>query len=341
MGVRKDTVRNKWVAEVYIGNKRLRKWFDNKGEANRYYAALKEKNSPLFQAVQLSKEAVPRLSDLARLWFDLYGQSLRDGVGRLRKLELMISALGDPLASQFSAEDFAEYRAKRLRGEIHFKKKNSQDGIKARTLNFELDILQAMFNELKRLKKWKGENPLSILRPLPTQELELRFLREDEITRLLDCCAQISDDLKMAVLVCLATGARWGEVMKLTASNVIPYKVIFTNTKGGKNRAVPISPELYKQLNLSRQYLFRGVNDNQFRKAVDLADIQLRENQLTHVLRHTFASHFMMNGGNILVLKDVLGHADISMTMVYAHFSPNHLDQAVQFNPINNFDLSA
>ncbi|WP_159150688.1 tyrosine-type recombinase/integrase, partial [Klebsiella pneumoniae] len=43
------------------------------------------------------------------------------------------------------------------------------------------------------------------------------------------------------------------------------------------------------------------------------------------VLRHTFASHFMMNGGNILVLRDILGHSDIKMTMVYAHFSPDHL----------------
>jgi hypothetical protein len=37
----------------------------------------------------------------------------------------------------------------------------------------------------------------------------------------------------------------------------------------------------------------------------------------------------MMNGGNILVLRDILGHADIKMTMVYAHFAPDHLEDAV------------
>ena len=41
-----------------------------------------------------------------------------------------------------------------------------------------------------------------------------------------------------------------------------------------------------------------------------------------------FASHFMMNGGNILVLKDILGHTSIQMTMRYAH-----LDAAVTLNP--------
>jgi site-specific recombinase XerD len=66
-----------------------------------------------------------------------------------------------------------------------------------------------------------------------------------------------------------------------------------------------------------------------FERAVKRAGIDLPEGQCTHVLRHTFASHFMMNGGNILVLRDILGHADIKMTMVYAHFAPDHLEDAV------------
>ncbi|MBY8272194.1 tyrosine-type recombinase/integrase [Vibrio fluvialis] len=56
--------------------------------------------------------------------------------------------------------------------------------------------------------------------------------------------------------------------------------------------------------------------------------------QASHILRHTFASHFMMNGGNILVLRDILGHADLSMTMRYAHFAPDHLAEAISLNPI-------
>lgn len=64
--------------------------------------------------------------------------------------------------------------------------------------------------------------------------------------------------------------------------------------------------------------------------------ITLPSGQASHVLRHSFASHFMMNGGNILVLRDILGHADISMTMRYAHFAPDHLSEAILHNPLSN-----
>ncbi len=43
----------------------------------------------------------------------------------------------------------------------------------------------------------------------------------------------------------------------------------------------------------------------------------------------------MMNGGNILVLQKILGHSTINMTMRYAHFAPDHLEDAVKLNPLN------
>jgi integrase len=49
-----------------------------------------------------------------------------------------------------------------------------------------------------------------------------------------------------------------------------------------------------------------------------------------HDLRHTFASQFMMNNGNVFDLQKILGHTDIKMTMRYAHYSPEHLQKAMQ-----------
>ena len=55
---------------------------------------------------------------------------------------------------------------------------------------------------------------------------------------------------------------------------------------------------------------------------------------MTHVLRHSFASHFMMNGGNILTLQKILGHSTLAMTIRYAHLAPDYLDEARKLNPL-------
>jgi integrase len=48
-----------------------------------------------------------------------------------------------------------------------------------------------------------------------------------------------------------------------------------------------------------------------------------------HDTRHHFASRFMMRGGSLQELKEILGHADITMTLRDAHLSPAHLRSAM------------
>lgn len=48
-----------------------------------------------------------------------------------------------------------------------------------------------------------------------------------------------------------------------------------------------------------------------------------------HDLRHTFASHFMMNGGNIYTFQKLLGHKDIQTTMIYAHLDKEFLQKEI------------
>lgn len=57
--------------------------------------------------------------------------------------------------------------------------------------------------------------------------------------------------------------------------------------------------------------------------------------QATHAIRHSFAAHFMMNGGNIVTLQRILGHSSLKTTMVYVHFAPEHLEQARLLNPVD------
>lgn len=76
-----------------------------------------------------------------------------------------------------------------------------------------------------------------------------------------------------------------------------------------------------------------------FREAVKTTSLVLPRGQMTHVMRHTFASHFMMQGGNILALQKLLGHQSLTMTMRYAHLSPDHLAEARRLNPLAAFNL--
>lgn len=333
MAVRKDESRGKWLAEAYLSGKRVRKWFDTKAEANRFFNAVKQENSPLAQFVKVRADIRLRFVDAAKLWFDLHGHSLSNGEKNLKKLSLMAEALGNPYLDSITSEVFAEYRQKRLNGEIAYTDKNIS--ISPNTVRLEFKLLTSMINELKRLGKFKGENPLQGFRNFRVKEKELYFLREEDIVKLLAVCdADYADtDLPLIVRLCLSTGARWSEMQNLTHTQLVPFKVTFVKTKSGKNRTVPISRELYEQIPKKSGAVFEPCL-KPFYSAIKKAGITLPKGQATHVLRHTFASHFMMNGGNILVLKDILGHSSITMTMIYAHFSPSYLEDAINLNPL-------
>jgi integrase len=117
--------------------------------------------------------------------------------------------------------------------------------------------------------------------------------------------------LALVVKICLSTGARWREAVNLTRSQVTKYRITFVRTKGKKNRSIPISKELYEEIIALDGFRFFTDCYFQFLSVMDKTSIALPRGQLTHVLRHTFAAHFMMSGGNILALQKILGHHDI------------------------------
>jgi hypothetical protein len=58
-----------------------------------------------------------------------------------------------------------------------------------------------------------------------------------------------------------------------------------------------------------------------------------------HTWRHTFASHFVQQTGNVRALQEVLGHQDIRQTMIYAHTSTAHLQHLIEQLPSAGTDL--
>ncbi|MDU9396012.1 tyrosine-type recombinase/integrase [Pseudomonas sp. zfem003] len=111
--------------------------------------------------------------------------------------------------------------------------------------------------------------------------------------------------------------------------------VTYAGTKSGKVRSVPISRELADRLRkhwrTHGQFTSRITS---FLRALKRTTIKLPKGQATHALRHTFASHFIQNGGNILTLQKILGHSTVAMTMRSAHLARDHLQDAVTFGPL-------
>ncbi|EKN5126393.1 TPA: tyrosine-type recombinase/integrase [Yersinia enterocolitica] len=324
----------KWLCQCFPygrDGKRIRKQFATKGEALSYERRMTVNK----QDINLTVSAV-RLAELVERWYEMHGKTLSSGETRKTKLLAICERLGDPLATDVDKNMFAVYRERRLNGEWQAKGRTI---VKEATVNREQSYLHAVYSELKRLGEWEGNNPLDGIRQFNEGDQELAFLSQDEIKRLLTACDESENkSLGTIVRLCLATGARWGEAQEMKQSQILPSRVTYINTKGKKNRTVPISERLYKRLPKIRGPVFSASYDA-FKHALKRAGIELPKGQRTHVLRHTFASHFMMGGGNILVLQQILGHSTILMTMRYAHFAPDHLDAAIALNPYDKLAI--
>ena len=325
-----------WLVDIQPGGRgasRYRKTLPTKAEALTYEAWLKTKVAQTPEWKPPKKDG-RRLFDLVELWHKHHGVNLRAGHNTYQRLKNLCEALGNPRAEQFKPEMFADYRAKRLTA-----------GISPNNLNREQSYLRAVFNELTRLGHWKGDNPLAKVRQMKIAERELSFLSIEQIRQLLDA---LSGDALLIAKICLATGARWSEAEQLRVSQVRNGQIHFTGTKSGKNRSVPVDESLIDALNehLEKRYgsdkamaeRFFMYGYGAFREGVDKTKLPLPKGQLTHVLRHTFASHFIMNGGNILVLQKILGHSSLTMTMRYAHLAPEHLQEVKILNPLSKLN---
>lgn len=275
-----------------------------------------------------------RLSDLVMVWYDVHGSTLKDAKYRLSRTLLVCERMGDPCFSDFSARIFAEYRQARI------------CDVSPATVNHETRYLRSVFNELVRLD-FIEHNPIANVRTFTVSDSELSYLTDLQIDSLFQSLKKSrNNSVYMVAKVCLSVGSRWGETEKVRHIDLLskPNKAIrFVDTKNGKTRVVPVSDQLFDEIfrlrsNEGRHMPIFESCRSAFRSAVKRAGIQLHEQQLTHVLRHTFASHYLMNGGQIFTLQRILGHSDIKTTMRYVHFSRDYLSDAVAFNPANRLD---
>ncbi|MFA5780106.1 MAG: tyrosine-type recombinase/integrase [Elusimicrobiota bacterium] len=227
-----------------------------------------------------------------------------------------------------------------INNRIKAKKKHS-------TINREFTVLKAMFNKAIHWG-YISQNPAKNIKKLPDTTKKLpRFLTIDEIKMVL---AECSSWLYNIVVCLILTGMRVGELINLTWNDInFKQQRIHIQSKDGwtpktyEIRTIPMHPmviDILKKLPKNTKYVFTSPEGHKliggnlqkryFKKITNKLGLK---DATIHTLRHTFASHLVMKGVDILTVSKLLGHSDIKTTMIYSHIAPDHLHAAVNLFP--------
>lgn len=154
------------------------------------------------------------------------------------------------------------------------------------------------------------------------------------------------------------SGLRVSELVGLKLSDMYREEgYMLIHGKGSKQRLVPISPEADKwftywledrsHLDIKPEYVdiaFLNHYGRQLTRAMIFTIIRqlaskagIKKVISPHTLRHSFATHLLQNGANLLIIQQLLGHEDIATTEIYTHVSVQDLRKAIlTYHPANH-----
>lgn len=183
--------------------------------------------------------------------------------------------------------------------------------------------------DINRLQLMKANK--EVILPLSDKEVKQLLALYDNST-FLNCRN------KSIIMLMLDCGLRLGEVVNLKLSDIdfINHYLVI-NGKGSKQRIVPFGSAVSKQLTIYIDYRTECETDSnsffltQQQKAITHNTIKMLFARIKkkksfarvypHLLRHTFATNFVYNGGNLEVLRVLMGHSTINITQIYIHLA--------------------
>lgn len=240
-----------------------------------------------------------------------------------RALQLFKGLVGDQRLAQLSHKQGEDFKIRQLKR------------MKPVSVNLYLRHLKSVFETAVRWG-YIPANPLKNVKPCKVKNENIpRFFTKEEIRRLLDTIPD--GDFKNFVLFCLYSGCRRNEALNLTWENIDMGQgtVMFRITKSGKSRVVPFNGPLRQVLrSMPREgeRLFPLRPDFVTHKFKDYLKASGIKNQSLkiHSLRHTFASHLIMEGVDVMTVSKLLGHSSIRVTEMYAHLVPDHMRASIE-----------
>lgn len=215
------------------------------------------------------------------------------------------------------------------------------EGMTAKSINRKISTLKSFFRFQLKAGLLKQTPMTRIVAPKNEKRLP-NFVADKDIKTLFDH-VEFPDSWqgrteRLMLLVFYNTGMRLSEVIQLKTGQVNSsnhsLKVL---GKGNKERIVPVSPELLREIagyQAERARNFDQAPENLFlsekgkplspravyssvKKYLSL--VTTIEKRSPHVLRHSFATHLTNNGADLNAIKELLGHSSLAATQVYTH----------------------
>ncbi len=211
-----------------------------------------------------------------------------------------------------------------------------------RSVEYALTTLGQIFRHAERLGHFKGDIPTTKVKKLKYDNKRVRFLSHDEAHTLLEILKGKSQDTCEMALLSLHCGLRAGEVFALKWKDVDLDHGLVTllDTKSSKTRTVSITADvkaffMAKGQSNKQDFVFPNRKTGDIRKRISKSFpisvteaglnegiVDRRQRVTFHTLRHTFASWLVMENISLYDVKELLGHATLTMTERYAHLAP-------------------
>jgi integrase/recombinase XerC len=228
--------------------------------------------------------------------------------------------------------------------------KRRNDGLSPRSVSRAISSARAFFRFAER-QGWI-ENPAALqLRGPKLPHLAPKPIPEDAALNLIDQVEMESDEpwisARNVAVLCLLYGAglRISEALNLPRSAAPLPNALIIQGKGGKQRLVPILPEIASAVDEyvrlcpysfdSKGPLFYGARGKRVNPRIVQGLMQkmrgflgLPQSATPHALRHSFATHLLKGGGDLRMIQELLGHASLSTTQKYTGVDEHHLMSA-------------
>ncbi len=290
------------------------------------------------KAVQEKEVPVPTLTEFEAEFLEDYAlaHNKPSEVASKRRIlkHHLIPYFGEMKLDSITKRDIKHYRSRKLK-----------EGYNPKTINNHVAVLRRMLAEAEELNLIRY---VPSVRRLPVQAADFDFLTFEESERLVN---NADEPWKTMILLGLKTGLRQGELLGLQWRDIdFPtgrmmvnrsiHRGVVGTPKSGRSRMVPLCDDVLNALKEHRHnrglFVFcdkqgQPLTDNLCKAPLARAWKKAGLRRVGwHMLRHTFASHLVMCRAHIREVQELLGHADIRVTMRYAHLSPDLTRETVQ-----------